>query len=184
MKREPRYFKIIETSSPKVGMLFGPDNINVNEITDGVPFEKKEMEVELRKNYFPNFILSSSCIRIVSPEMKQLMEEYITDKSAVEFFPVKVVSKEYGDRIHYGLHFTKIYDVLNPDCSWYVYGGEGRSITKPGIDKAKAEGLHLFNICTSTFGTIISDELRRAINRHKLNLGISFQELPCEYRKE
>ncbi|MDE7443438.1 MAG: hypothetical protein K2M65_04685, partial [Muribaculaceae bacterium] len=80
MKREPRYFKIIETSSPKMGILLGPKDRGY--IKDSEPFDKEGLEVELRNGQFPNYVLSSKCIRIVSPEMNQLMEEYITDKSA------------------------------------------------------------------------------------------------------
>ncbi len=187
MKKVDRYFKVVETSSKFSGMLFGPQNAGHWPVKDTEPFDGtidgKMLEVELRYGLHPNYVVSSDLVRIVSPEMKQLLEKYMTDETAVSFYPIKVISKELGDRIHYIMQFNKITEALNPECSIYASAGNVRLLTIPGLDKAKVEGLNFFNINYPTTELYISDEMRRAIIRHKLNKGITFMELPCEYRK-
>ena len=80
--------------------------------------------------------------RLVNEELKELLEEY-AEREFVEFIPITVKSKEYGDRQYYIVHFKKIYDVIDEENT--VFNDFTGSVIKLRVDYAKVKNLHVFN---------------------------------------
>ena len=117
----------------------------------------------------------------ISPELKDILEP-ASDPDRIEYLPYKVHSDEYGDRIHYLVHFKKSYDVFDPKNSDY-YDPETKDpdfpdICTPCIDSDKAKGLKVFNIKSWHDDIIIVDDsIRKAIEDANLVKGCMFWEL-------
>ena len=117
----------------------------------------------------------------ISPEIKEILEP-ASDPDRIEYLPYKIHSDEYGDRIHYLVHFKKSYDVFDPKNSDY-YDPETKDpdfpdICKPCIDSDKAKGLKVFNIKSWHDDIIIVDDsIRKAIEDANLVKGCMFWEL-------
>ena len=88
-----------------------------------------------------------------------------------------MLSRKYGDREFYILHFTKIYDVIDKDHT--VYSGDTDVILKERLDYDKVKDLHIFNSLPFANDTIISKELRDAIKKSGLAIGIDFSPIYC-----
>lgn len=114
---------------------------------------------------------------MVSEELKELLESFVQDDPNIEFLPVKAISAEYGDRIYYILHFRKIYDVIDKKNTIYVEGTD--SIIKLRVDYEKTKNLKIFNSQPAINDIIVSADIRRAIRKNKLNLGLIFMPIYC-----
>ena len=145
------------------------DDINISD----------EFIYELNDGMFCHFHMAPHGINLVDSILKDLLEKF-AEKEFVEFIPVLVKSKEYGDREYYILHFTKIFDVIDKDSTIYVDGTD--AIIKLALDYDKVKDLHLFNSQPSISDVIISDEIRRQLKKEKLDEGIEFVPITCVKR--
>ena len=64
---------------------------------------------------------------LVNKELKTLIESYTTPESEIEFLPIKAISKEYGNKTYYIIHFKKIHDVIDKENTIYVKGTDSIS---------------------------------------------------------
>ena len=135
----------------------------------------KEYVYELQEGKFCHYHLGPCCINLVDEELKGLLESY-AEKEYVEFIPVMVHSKEYGDRQYYVVHFKKIYDVIDEENT--IYGPAG-NIIKLRVDYAKVKDLHVFNSEPIINDLNISTKVYKEIKKRKLNFGTSFGLIYC-----
>lgn len=177
-----RYYRIIEDGyDKKGGVMYTPSDrtfpiaCDAKEVVDW-----QSLVVELKDGDYCHFCQCTGGANLVSKEFKDVLCKYIPDDYEVEFLPVKVKSKEYGDREYYILHFTKIFDVIDKDSTIYVDGTD--AIIKLALDYDKVKDLHLFNSQPSISDVIISDEIRRQLKKEKLDEGIEFVPITCVKR--
>ena len=138
----------------------------------------KDIYYSLVHGVYRDFMGVTSGGNIVSEELKNVIEQFIPSDYPIEFLPITIHSDLYGDRVYYFLHFTKIFDVINlEDCDC---GGREKTmdnIIKTCLDAEKVEGLPIFNSRPYIGDVIISDDLKKAIKRRKLDKGASLLEL-------
>ena len=136
----------------------------------------------LEDGKFCHYHLAPFCVNLVDGILKDLLEEY-AEKEFVEFVPVLVKSKEYGDRQYYVMHFKKIYDVVdweNSDCN------PPGSVIRLCVDYEKVKNLHVFNSGSYANGMffpandiIVSTKVYKEIKKRKLNFGLGFGIIRC-----
>ena len=85
------------------------------------------------------------------------------------------ISKEYGNKTYYIIHFKKIHDVIDKENTIYVKGTD--SIIKLRVDYKKVKDLHIFNSQPNINDIIVSETLYKAIKKQKLNLGLDFMPI-------
>lgn len=130
---------------------------------------------ELKGGKYCPYLMGPWAVNLVDENLKPLLDEYV-EKEYVEFFPVIVHSKEYGDRQYYIVHFTKIYDVIDKKHTVY---GPGDSIIKVCLDYNKVKDLHVFNSQPIIGDINISAKVYKEIKKRKLGLGTSFIRIGC-----
>ncbi|MCD8386856.1 MAG: hypothetical protein LUD17_08190 [Bacteroidales bacterium] len=106
----------------------------------------------------------------VSERLKEALETRVSEKDAVEFYPIPITSKEYGDRLYYLIHFKKKHNVINWEISKVIPGNP--VIPVVGLDKRKVEGLNLFNTDTDRYSLYISDSLYKELKALGLTSGM------------
>lgn len=137
--------------------------------------------VELRDGVYRPFHMCPGYANAVSEELKCLLESY-SEPGSIEFLPIKVISREYGDRTYYILHFTKIFDVIDKENTIYIK--ETGSILKPALDYEKVKTLHVFNYQPIGNDVIISEVVRKAMKKKKLDLGLDLSPVYCFIKDE
>ena len=175
MKKQKNLFYeiIINGYYKKVGIIYSLKPCNYPLIQDGKEIKNyNDIQLGLKDGNYADFDRCINGGNLVSEELKDLFISYMGDNPNIEFLPVKVVSKEYGDRIYYIMHFKIIYDVIDKKHSVYVPGTD--SIIKRCLLWEKVKDLHVFNSMRYADDVIISDEVRRAMIRKKLKAGIIF----------
>ena len=75
----------------------------------------------------------------------------------LEFYPIRVKSEEYGNKIYYMIHFKIIFDVIDTKNSVWI----GDSIAKPWIDYQKAKDLDFFNASNAINEIMVSDRIKK-----------------------
>ena len=116
------YQMMMRTYSKKVGMLYHPDDPKWNEIDiSGEPMADIDgLVYELKDGPYADYMRGLGYASVVSERMKELLEKYGALEDGVEFYPVKNVSKEYGDRVAYILHFSKVQDGAYRTLAEYI----------------------------------------------------------------
>lgn len=114
---------------------------------------------------------------MVNQALKDLLQSYVTSANDIEFLPVKAISKEYGNQIYYIMHFKKIFDVIDPQNTLYVEGTD--TILKLRLDYNKVKSLNIFNSQPVINDIIVSDEVRKSIQKNKLDFGLEFMPILC-----
>lgn len=171
------YYKFIPNGYVKeAGLIFTPDWDKCPEIWDGEEVKlPNDFIYELQNGKYPPYNRGPHGVNLVNEELKELLETY-AEKEYVEFIPVMVKSKEYGDRLYYIVHFKKIYDVIDEENT--VYGPTG-SVIKLRVDYVKVKNLHVFNSQPIISDLIISTKVYKEIKKRKLNFGTYFGKIYC-----
>jgi hypothetical protein len=176
---EKKYFNLIMDAKDKIGgTLYAPKETDTLLIKDAKEVIGWRNLVFTLKNgiYTPYHMANIGC-NLLSDEFKDTIEEFIPNDYPVEFLPVKVQSEEYGEKQYYIMHFKIIFDVIDPKNTIYV--PETKSIIKLCLDKEKVKDLDIFNSQPAINDIIVSDNLRKAIKKNKLDFGIEFSQLRC-----
>jgi hypothetical protein len=117
---------------------------------------------------------SDTNANFANEELKNLIQEITPADYPLEFYPIQVKSEEYGDKIYYLIHLKTIFDVSDKENSVWVVN----SITKPCIDYNKAEDLDFFNASNAINEIMVSDKMKKMMQKNKLDIGIEFKEVP------
>lgn len=144
----------------------------------GVPVENVDKLIfTLKKGKYVDLMFSDGCSYAVSPRLKELFERYVTDSTLIEFYPVPVVSEQYGDRTYYLLHFTRWCDVRNEQMTSFM--PRSKYPARMVLDYEKVCNLTIFNSDSYRISFLVSDEVRRAMKREKMHVGIRFDPVEC-----
>lgn len=171
--KKKSFYCILLKDNKKLGVLYAPKGTDTRFGEEVSPVDNyKNMVFELRNGQYAPFMCANVAPSFVNEELKQLIKEALPGDYPLEFFPIKVKSEEFGDRLYYMLHFRKIFDVIDEEHSDRALG----SITKPCIDYEKAKDLDFFNSTAYTDSFIVSDKLKRLMKKRKLDIGIEFWE--------
>lgn len=173
-----RYYKFIVKGNDKEGVLYAPDSWPYPIARDGQEVKNWEsLVVELRDGQYRPFHMCIGGANMVNQALKDLLQSYVTSANDIEFLPVKAISKEYGNQIYYIMHFKKIFDVIDPQNTLYVEGTD--TILKLRLDYNKVKSLNVFNSQPVINDIIVSDEVRKSIQKNKLDFGLEFMPIFC-----
>lgn len=173
-----RYYKFIVKWNDKGGVLYAPDSWPYPIARDGQEVKNWEsLVVELRDGQYRPFHMCIGGANMVNQALKDLLQSYVTSANDIEFLPVKAISKEYGNQIYYIMHFKKIFDVIDPQNTLYVEGTD--TILKLRLDYNKVKSLNVFNSQPVINDIIVSDEVRKSIQKNKLDFGLEFMPIFC-----
>lgn len=173
-----KYYKIVVRGNAIGGVLYAPSSWPRPIANDGEEVRNwQALIVELKDGPYRNFNMCVGCANIVSEAFKEVILEVVGENPDLEFLPIQVISKEYGNQTYYIMHFKKIFDVIDPLRTTFVPNTD--SIIKLCVDYEKVHGLKIFNSRPYINDVIVSDELRRAIKRKRLDDGIEFYPVYC-----
>ena len=148
------------------------DDINISD----------EFIYELNDGMFCHFHMAPHGINLVDSILKDLLEKF-AEKEFVEFIPVMIKSKEYGDKQYFTVHFKKTYDVIDFVNSYCDPPG---CVIRMCVDYEKVKNLHVFNSGSYANGMffprndiIVSTKVYKEIKKRKLNFGLSFGIIRC-----
>ena len=186
----PYYLIMLREFSKKAGLLYRPNEPKWSIIeTPGESMPDIDgLVYELKDGPYADYMLGLGGATVVSERMKELMEKYGALEDGVEFYPVKNVSKEYVDRVAYILHFSKVsvgaYRTLAeymeiPPTPYDAPMDFTPYWMRSALDYSKVAGLSVLTTQYVGSHVIVSDELRKAINRSKMNAAIEFCPLEC-----
>lgn len=168
---EAEFYEIIIKGNHRSGVLYESPRCPEVRIDDAAEIQNwKDFEFELRDGCYCPYNMGPGCSRIVTKEFKDLLLTFVPPHFEMEFLPVKVLSKEYGDKECYILHFTKIFDVMDKEHTIY----SGNVILKIRLDYEKTKSLNMFNTQPFINDFIVSRTVRDAIKKEKLDFGIEF----------
>ena len=172
-----KYYKFIVIGNDKIGgVLYAPSNWPYPIAKDGEEIKNWEsLVVELKDGSYRPLHMCVGGANLVNKELKTLIESHTTPESEIEFLPIKAISKEYGNKTYYIIHFKKIHDVIDKENTIYVKGTD--SIIKLRVDYKKVKDLHIFNSQPNINDIIVSETLYKAIKKQKLNLGLDFMPI-------
>ena len=102
-----KYYKFIVIGNDKIGgVLYAPSNWPYPIAKDGEEIKNWEsLVVELKDGSYRPFHMCVGGANLVNKELKTLIESYTTPESEIEFLPIKAISKEYGNKTYYIIHF-------------------------------------------------------------------------------
>lgn len=151
------------------------DSDSCPKVVDGENVEiSPEFSYELEEGEFCHYHLAPFCVNLVDEVLKNLLEEY-AEGQFIEFVPVPVKSKEYGDRQYFIVHFKKTYDVIDFANSYCDPPGY---VIRMCVDYEKVKNLHVFNY-EQGYNIIVSTKVYKEIKKRKLNFGLSFGIIRC-----
>lgn len=167
------YYEFVAKSNRKDGILV--INRDRMQSYSSVSFidSSKPLTLELEDGRYTDYFFGPDCTNIVSKDLKELLESYASNESQVEFLPINVVSKEYGNRIYYLVHFKGVCDAIDKKIS---------EMLPPGINMLsyyKVRNLDLFCTEPNGFDLIVSERVKKEIKKRKLNSGIEFLPIYC-----
>lgn len=173
------YYNVGYNEDKRVGILGMPEGWNPFPIEKtGIPVENIDrLILTLKYGKYTDLMVSDGCAYALSPRLKELFEHYVTDSTLIEFYPVKAVSEQYGDRTYYMLHFTRWCDVRNEKMTRFM--PRSKYPARMVLDYEKVGGLSIFNSDSYRPEFLLSDEVRRAIVREKMHVGIAFDPVEC-----
>lgn len=174
-----KYYKIIVNGyDEEGGIIYAPSDWPYPIAQDGEDVKNwQALVLELKDGVYRHFNRCVGGANVISSEFKEVLTPFISDYSAIEFLPVIVKSKEYGDKEYYIMHFKKIYDVIDRKNTIYVEGTD--SIIKVRLDYNKVKDLHIFNTQPAVNDVIVSAKLKNYIKRAKLGAGVIFHPIYC-----
>lgn len=173
-----KYYKFIVKGNDTVGgVLYAPPMWPYPIARDAeVVLNWQSLVVELKDGIYRPFHACTGGANLVNQDLKTLLESFYND-SNLEFLPIKAISKEYGDRKYYIMHFSIIYDVIDKENSIYAKGTD--TIIKMRLDYSKVKNLKIFNTRPAVNDIIVSEDVVRAIKKKKLDLGLEFLQIYC-----
>lgn len=173
--KKKQFYQFILKDIKGQGVLYAPDYIQYGfgvEVKPVIGWEDIEFALK-GGNYLP-FMNSNVGANFANEELKNLLQENLPSEYPIEFYPIRVRSEEYGDKIYYLIHFKTVFDVIDNENSVWVV----KSIAKPWIDYKKAKDLDFFNSTARTNGIIVSDKIKKLMRKNKLDIGIEFLKVP------
>lgn len=169
------YSLMLNAYEDSAGNIDSPDWDSCPEILNGEDANiDGEFIYELVDGRYCHYHRAPHCVNIVDDVLKDLLEEY-TEKEFVEFIPVLVKSKEFGDRQYFIVHFKKTYDVIDFANSYCDPPGY---VIRMCVDYEKVKNLHVFNY-EQGYNIIVSTKVYKEIKKRKLNFGLSFGIIRC-----
>lgn len=172
-----KYYKIIVDGYDELGGVFyAPSNLPYPITRDGEDVGNWHPPIiELKDGIYRHFNLCNGSY-MLSEEFKNILCSYIPMDYPVEFLPVLISSVDYGNRIFYVLHFTKIFDVIDKQNTIYIEGTD--IVLKVRLDYEKVKNLHLFN-SQPVNDVIVSAKLRNRLKKEGLDKGVEFVPIYC-----
>ncbi|MDE7455853.1 MAG: hypothetical protein K2M96_04005 [Prevotella sp.] len=175
-----KYYKLIVKGNEKEGgVLYAPADWPYPIARDGYEVKNwKSLVVELKDGKYRPFHLCIGGANMVSQDLKELLQSFMGTNDDIEFLPVKAVSELYGNQVYYIMHFKKVYDVIDTKHTIYVKGTTD-AILKLRLDYDKVKHLNVFNSQPAINDVIVSNEVRKSIQKHKLGFGLEFMPIYC-----
>ncbi|MDH8702175.1 hypothetical protein M2138_001535 [Dysgonomonadaceae bacterium PH5-43] len=173
--KQKQFYRFILKYNRNHGVLIAPKGTDTRFGVEVLPVENWEnMEFTVDKGIYLPFMNSNTTANFVNEELKNLIQEVVPKNYPLDFYPIRVKSEEYGSRIYYLIHFRIIFDVIDKDNSVWIGGG----IAKPWIDYEKAKDLDFFNSQARINGIMVSDTMKKMMQKRKLDTGIDFRKVP------
>ncbi len=174
-----KYYEFVVKGNAKGGVLYAPKSWPRPIAEDGKEVGNwQSLVVELKDGPYRHFHMCVGWANMVSVDMMNLLQSLIGVNDDLEFLPVRVVSKEYGDKIYYIMHFKRVFDVIDKERTVYLPGTE--TIIKPWVDYEKVKDLEIFNSRPLINDVIVSARIRKEIRKNKLDDGLEFMPVYCE----
>ncbi|MDR0866615.1 MAG: hypothetical protein LBO74_17040 [Candidatus Symbiothrix sp.] len=173
--KKKKFYRFLLKYNKNHGVLFAPKGTDIRfgvEVEPVVNWEN--IEFTLKGGVYLPFMNSNTTAYFANEELKNLIQEIIPADYPLEFYPIKTKSEEYGNKIYYLIHFKVIFDVIDTENSVWVVD----SIAKPWIDYEKAKDLDFFNASNAINEIMVSDLMKRMMQKNKLDIGIEFKEVP------
>jgi hypothetical protein len=173
--KQKQFYRFLLKDNKNQGVLFAPKGTDTRFGVEILPVENWENIVFTLKGgiYLP-FMNSNTTANFANEDLKNLILEIIPSDYPMEFYPIRVKSEEYGDKLYYLIHFKIIFDVIDKENSVWVVN----SIAKPWIDYDKAKDLDFFNSKARINGIMVSDRMKKLMQERKLDIGIEFMKVP------
>lgn len=173
-----KYFEWIRDGYYKSGgVLYAPQEAIYPISKDGEVLNCENLVFTLKDGNYMPYHAANAGANLIDEQLKTTIEEFINNDYPIEFLPVKAQSEEFGEKQYYIMHFKIIFDVIDPLNTLYVPGT--KSIIKLCLDNYKVKDLDIFNSQPAVNDVIVSDRLRKAIIKRKLDIGIEFSQLRC-----
>lgn len=173
MRKKKFYYLLLKGS--KSGVLYAPKGIGTRFGERILPVEGYEnITFELRNGTYAPFMNSNVIAYFANEELRILLEENLPKDFPLEFLPVKIISKEYGDKLYYLIHFTTVFDVIDEEHSKRILSTG--DIAVPCIDYEKAKDLDFFNCIARSGSFVVSDKIKKLMKEKGLDTGIQFWE--------
>lgn len=171
--KKKRFYFLLPKDNKRNGVAYAPQGTDTQwgrDVDDVIGYES--MVFELRRGCYTPYLCTNICAELICGELKDLVEQYLPDNYPLEFLPIKITSKDYGDKVYYLPHFKIIFDVINVEAS----KKEDDIITVPCIDYEKSKELDFFNSIAYSDGYVVSDKIKREMKKKNLDFGIEFWE--------
>jgi hypothetical protein len=157
------------------GVLYAPKGTDTRFGVEVLPVENWEnIEFTLKDGEYLPFMNSNTIANFANEELKILIQEIVPADYPLNFYPIRIKSEEYGDKIYYLIHFKTIFDVIDEKNSVWV----GNNIAKPCIDYEKVKDLDFFNASYAINKILVSDKMKKLMQQRKLDAGIDFCRVP------
>jgi len=174
-----KFFKLIMDANDEIGgTLYAPkgtDTLLIKDVKEVIGW--RNLVFTLNDGIYTPYHMANIGCNLISDELKSTIQEFIPENYPIEFLPIKALSEQYGEKQYHIMHFKIIFDVIDPINTVYVDGT--KSIIKLCLDYNKVKNLDIFNSQPSINDIIVSDRLRKAIKKRKLDFGIEFSKLRC-----
>ena len=158
MKKKKFYYLLLKEDES--GVFYAPKGTDTSFGISAFPVTNLDTVIfELRNGTYAPFMSSNVCASFVSEDLKQFLEENLPKDFPLEFLPIKIISKEYGDKLYYLIHFTIVFDVIDEERSKRI--PSTGDITVPCLKYEKVKELDFFNSTYSLDGIFISDRLKK-----------------------
>lgn len=177
-KKVLKYNKIILSAYGKEGMIYALNKKKFPIIEDGEPVDcLEDIILELRDGTYCDYMFCVSGGKLVSNAMKELLCKYVDDDSDIEFIPVTIHSKEYGNREYFLMHFKTVVDRIDYENS--TMNPVTNTVIKEAADFYKIQGSQIYVSSLSTHNLIVTNKVMREIKKNKMHKGISFTPVYC-----
>lgn len=176
-----KYYELLADGYSATGVIYPPKGWPTPVAIDATPVNNwQNLVLELVNGPYSHFNMIVGGGNVISKELKDLFLSFLNHNDYLDFFPVRVISKEYGDKECYIMHFNKIFDVIDNDNT--IFGPCGRTLSDIILLRVlyeKVRDLKIFNYRPHHNEIIVSDDIRKEIIRNRLNDGIEFQPIYC-----
>ncbi len=171
-----KFYRFIPNGERGAGVIYAPEDWPYPIAEDGKPVKNwnESLVLELRDGKYTPYTNCIGEANIVDEELKALIESYTGDDPNIEYYPIKVVSDKYGDKLYYIIHFKEVYsDVINKKYSDYHRG----SVIKYALQEEKVKDLKVF--CAVPGDIVVCPELAKDMKARKLDFGTYFSPVWC-----